>query len=264
VDAATIIGCRAKVGRAEYLLKPLAEEWSAFLDEKPWPSRVENGSEPDWYSIYFDFSTPPPPVLSVMVGELAHDLRSCLDHLAWREAVEGLGREPTKDEGRGIGFPLARDESDFKSAEVLRYVSHDARTALERSQPYNRSTSEEGASLRVIHWYNRLDKHRTLHVATVRPPGAFSMDQLKVSYTRGASILAVEPHLTIGQRVEGDTKVVSVRFAPDGPEPHMQVEGQPPFNPSFGDLPADMAGADVHLSISTVEKIVSDFANLVP
>jgi hypothetical protein len=264
MDAATIIGCRAKVGRAEYLLKPIAEEWSVFLDSKPWPSRVEDGCKPGWYTVYVDFTTPPPPILSVIVGELAHNLRSCLDHLAWREVVEGLGREPTEDEGRRIGFPLARNDGDFKSAEVLRYVSQDARAALERSQPYNRSTSEEGASLRVIHWFNRLDKHRTLHVTAVATPESFSMDHLKVSHARGANMIAVKPYLKIGQRVKGDTKLVSVRFAPGGPEPHMRVEGQPPFQPSFGNLPADMAGADIQVSISTVEKIVSDFANLVP
>jgi hypothetical protein len=264
MNAATIIGCRAKVGRAEYLLKPLQDEWSAFLDKKPWPSRVEDGCEPGWYAIYFDFTTPPPPILSVIVGELAHDLRSCLDHLAWQEVVERIGREPTEDEGRRIAFPLARGEHDFKSAELLRYVSQDARAAIERSQPYNRAASEEAASLRVIHWFNRLDKHRTLHVAAIATPHSFSMDHLKVSFTHGASIIAVEPHLRIGQRVEGDTKAVSVRFAPNGPEPHMRVEGQPPFNPSFGNLPADMAGADVEVSIRTVEKIVSDFANLIP
>lgn len=264
MDAATIIGCRAKVGRAKNLLKPLTDEWGAFLNKKPWPCRIEDGCKPGWYTIYFDFSTPPPPILSVIVGELAHDLRSCLDHLAWQEVLEGLGREPTEEEGRHIAFPLARSEDDFKSAELLRYVSQDARAALERSQPYKRPTGEEGSSLRVIHLFNRLDKHRALQVSAAGTPGSYDLAHLKITVAPGASIIAGKPHLAVGQRVEGDTKVVSVRFAPGGPEPNMNVEGQPPFEPRFGKLPADMPGADVNVSISTVEKIVSDFANLVP
>ena len=264
MDAATVIGCRAKLGRTVQLLKAIESEWRAFLDKKPWPSRIEDGCEPSWYTIYFDFTTPPPPVLSVMIGELAHNLRSCLDHLAWREAVEGLGREPTKDEGRGIGFPLARDEGDFKSAEVLRHVSQDARAVLERSQPYSRPSSDEAASLRAIHWFNRFDKHRALHVTAAAAPGRFELDQLKISIAVGAEIIAAKPHLAVGQRVEGETKVVSVRVAPPGTQPDMCVEGQPPFEPSFGSLPADMAGANVQLSVSAVQQIVNDFADLVP
>jgi hypothetical protein len=264
MDAATIAGCRAKVGRAKSLIKPLRDEWGAFLDKKPWPSRIKDGCEPGWYTIYFDFSTPRPPILSVIVGELAHNLRSCLDHLAWQEVVEGLGREPTEEEGRRIAFPLTRSEDDFKSAELLRYVSQDARATLERSQPYKRPTSEEGASLRVIHLFNRLDKHRALQVSAAAAPYSYNLVHLKITTAPGANIIAARPHLAIGQRVEGDTKVVSVRFAPGGPEPNMNVEGQPPFEPRFGKLPADMAGADVQVSISTVEKIVSDFADLIP
>jgi hypothetical protein len=68
-------------------------ERSAFLESNPYPNWVDDRTEPGWHCIYFDFSPPPPPRFAVIVGEIAHDLRSALDHLAWREAVESVGLE---------------------------------------------------------------------------------------------------------------------------------------------------------------------------
>jgi hypothetical protein len=82
VDQATLDGCLAKVDRAEGLTRTPASEWNAFLDTEPWPSRIEHDADTGWYSVYFDLTLPLPPVLGIIVGELAHDLLSALDHLA--------------------------------------------------------------------------------------------------------------------------------------------------------------------------------------
>jgi hypothetical protein len=55
-----------------------------------------------------------------------------------------------------------------------------------------------------------------------------------------------------------------VRFAPDGPDPNVRVQGIPAVEPSFGNLPAKLRGANVQRSIRKVQEIVNDFANLVP
>lgn len=235
-----------------------------LLKAKPWPSRIEDDADTGWYSVYFDFTTPPPESLAVTIGELAHDLRSALDHLVWRESIEFLGREPTEDEGRVIGFPFAWKELDFRSAQVLRYVSKDAAALLKRHQPCNRSNSNEAASLGVVQWFNNRDKHRTVQVTAVSAPHKFAMEQLFIGFRKGARIAEVMPHLPPGQRLKGDTKVASVRFAPGGLDPQVSVEGDAPFNPSFGELPAHLRGADVQVSINVVREIISDFAGLIP
>jgi hypothetical protein len=264
VDSATIRGCRAKVKRCEELLHVLEDKWRSFLDDEPWPSRIEHDAESRWYTVYFNFTTPPPEALGVVVGELAHDLRSALDHLAWREAVEHLNREPTNDEAGVIKYPLAWNEGDFRSAQVLRYLSKDTAALMKRHQPYERPDSKEAASLGVVHWFNNLDKHRAVHVTAASAPGTFVMEQLFIAKRRDVQIAAVQPHLPPSQRLTGDTKIVSVRFEPEGVDPQMSVEGEPPFQPSFGELPSELAGADVRLSIKTVGEIVNDFADLVP
>jgi hypothetical protein len=264
VDAETIAGSRAKVDRAEELLHGLAAECGAFLDEKPWPTWVEHSTEPGWHAIYVDVTAPVPPKFAVVVGELAHDLWSAVNHLAWREAVEFLGREPDDDEARRIAYPFTWSEDAFEGAEVRRYISKDASAIMQRNQPYACAQSEEAASLGVVHWYNRVDKHRSLQVTAASAPHGFSTEQLTVGVPEPASIVAVKPEVATGQRVEGKTKLVSIRIANGGSEPDVQVQGKLPLQPSFGKLPPKLRGADVLVSVQTVREVINDFANLIP
>lgn len=263
MDSATLSGCRAKVKRCEELLPALADKWRAFLDREPWPSGIEHREETGWYEVYFDFSAPAPPVLAVIVGEIAHNLRSALDTLVWREAVEFLGREPTNDESRGIKFPFCWQESEWRGSKIRGYVSKDAAALIKRHQPYNCTKHGEPASLLAVQWFNNRDKHRAIQVTFAAAPRRFSLEQVFIAKNKLAEIEAVQPHLAPGQRLEGKTKVVSVRFKP-GPEPYVTVESPPPVNPSFGQLPAKLAGAEVKTSVAKVIEIVNDFADLIP
>jgi hypothetical protein len=229
----------AKVDRAEIRLDELADEWRAFLDTNPWPSWVDDRTEPGWHSVYFDFSTPPPPRFSVVVGEIAHDLRSALDHLAWREAVECVGLQQAESDAAIITFPVAKNASDFKSANTLKYVGENARAVMQRHQPYQRVHRKEPPALGLLHWFNRMDKHRTVQVTAVGAPSIFTMGQIK-AFTRGAKIAAVQPCLAPRQRLIGETEVVRVRFAAGGPDPKVEVHRTPPLSPSFGDPPPDL------------------------
>ena len=206
----------AKVDRAEIRLDELADEWRAFLDTNPWPSWVDDRTEPGWHSVYFDFSTPPPPRFSVVVGEIAHDLRSALDHLAWREAVECVGLQQAESDAAIITFPVAKNASDFKSANTLKYVGENARAVMQRHQPYQRVHRKEPPALGLLHWFNRMDKHRTVQVTAVGAPSIFTMGQIK-AFTRGAKIAAA-----------------------GGPDPKVEVHRTPPLSPSFGDPPPDL------------------------
>ena len=98
MDQATIEGCYANADRAEQVLKGLTEEWRVYIESNPWPSRVDDRTDPPWHCIYIDFTAPPPPRFAVIVGEIAHDLRSALDHLAWREAVERIGLQQAESD----------------------------------------------------------------------------------------------------------------------------------------------------------------------
>jgi len=264
MDQATIEACDAKADRAEEVLIGLADEWRVYIELNPWPSRVDDRTDPPWHSIYIDFTAPPPPRFAVIVGEIAHDLRSALDHLAWREAVERVGLQQAESDAGVITFPVAKNASDFNSAKALKYVGKDARAIMQRHQPYQRVHRKEPPALGLLHWFNRMDKHRTVQVTAVGAPNFFTVDQLRITYTHGARIAAVEPRLVLGQRLVGETEVVRVRFVDGGPDPKVEMHRTPPLNPSFGHPPPDLRGIEIAQTITQVREVIADFASLNP
>lgn len=262
MDEATILGCFAKAKRAEVALEETAVEWRAWVESDPYPSRVEShGAE---HLIYYDFSVPAPPHFAVRIGEIAHDLRSALDHLAWREALEHLGREPTRDEAKEIAFPICERRRSFERSSVREYVSTDAWAAMERHQPFRDETPKRPHALALLHWINRMDKHRFLHSNEVV---IFRFNPLKyVTFGQGARLLAATPRREIlGRSSGGDTHVATIVFEDGGtPDPAVSVVGTPPFSPTFGHPPSHLGGLDMGDTVGTVRAVFEDFAALVP
>jgi hypothetical protein len=265
VDQATIDGCRAKVDRAEAAVEELAVEFREWLKTNPYPSRVDVDREAGRYRVLFDFSVLPPPRFPVRVGEIAHDLRSALDHLVWREAVELLRREPTDEEAGAIAFPLKRTRIRFEKSEVKRYVSPDAWTVIERHQPYDRGKPKRSKALALVHWINRVDKHRFLHESTVypmwfKPLGLIAFDP------RASIIEATHAPGVLGRMAKGETEVAPYRFdlVTAFPDPNVRVKATPPLTISYGNSPRYLRRVDITETFAEVRSVVNDFATLVP
>lgn len=110
-----------------------------------------------------EFSFPQPHLIPVsfpiLVGEVAHHLRSCLDYLIYRLAILDSGSEQKQTQ-----FPVADRPENFRRNrdQYLKGVNDAHVTTLERLQPYN-----------GVDWTKRLvnvsnpDKHR--HLIVSRP-----------------------------------------------------------------------------------------------
>ena len=159
---------------------------------------------------------------------------------------------------------MAKNASDFKSANALKYIGANARAVMQRHQPYQRVHRREPPALGLLHWFNRMDKHRAVQITAVGAPSIFTLDQLKITHSRGAKIIEVRPCLAAGQRLIGETEVVSIRFADSGPDPQVEMYGTPPLNPSFGHPPPDLRGIEISQSITQVREAIAAFANLIP
>ncbi len=263
MDAATIQGCRAKVARAEAAIEEMASEWTTWLATDPYPSRVDIDHDLGEHRLYFDFSTPIPRAFPVKIGEIAHHLRSALDHLVWREAVEVLNHEPSEKDARLIAFPICRSRVRFKESKVKRYVSPDAWTIIERYQPYDRGKPKRSKALGLLHWINRIDKHRLLHGGTIHI-GRFNPLWL-VSYNRDARL--IESPIwgnVLGRPLMRETKIAWLRFDPDGPDPDVRVHRAPAVNVSYGDAPDYLGRVEISETVREVRRIVNAFAALVP
>jgi len=262
VDQATLDGCTAKADRAEVQAQAFTDIWRIFRESNPYRSWVEVEEQTGWHHVWFDFSTPAPPSIPVIVGEFAHDLRSALDHLMWREAVEGIGLAQAEDKAALIKFPIHKHSADFKAAESLNYVSNDARAIIERHQPYKRKNSN---ALALLHWFNREDKHHTVQIASVSYLMQLGMPPDFIEY-RGPIVPILDWDLLSPipyRRLKGRTKVASLRFEP-GTDPQVRVKGTPYLDIGFRNLPRPLRGIQLEQTIQAVRAVIANFADLVP
>ena len=89
-------------------------------------------------------------------GDIIHNLRSSLDHLAYQLVVVGCGMEPS----RRIEFPIAKDFSTYESEKVKKVegMRELAIKYIDNSKPYKGGNQV----LWRIHELDNIDKHRTL------------------------------------------------------------------------------------------------------
>ena len=94
---------------------------------------------------------------SLLIGEIAHNLRSCLDHVAWQ-----LASVPDK----GTAFPIAVKENDWKRSfnRELKTFSDDRRSFINCFQPYLRGNRASKHPLAILQKLNNTDKHSLLNV----------------------------------------------------------------------------------------------------
>jgi hypothetical protein len=257
VDAATLNGSWEKTLRANALCRLLNKKWRVFVASDAYRTGVDLDSETGCYRAWIEAKAPPPLSLSVVVGEIAHDLRSALDHLVYRQAVEDCpGR--AKRYARKIVFPICDTPTAFGNAEALCYISEDTRALIEQYQPYER----RNGYLAMVHWFNRLDKHRAIH-----PASAFAepVDIAQVvEWNPAAELLEQRVCLKPGQRVEGRANIVCLRFAASSADPDVEMKGKLPLAISFGDAPPHLQGVAVEPTVQEVRRVIRDFRRFLP
>lgn len=153
-------GIRAKVARALELLLDLDERLHDYLDADPFALQREVQRDGETHVFVLRVTAPPPVGLSLLVGEVAHQLRSAVDHIAYGLVV-AAGNAPT----RRTGFPVCRVRPP--SLKVAGGVTNAALAAVDAVQPYQRR-DPRGHPLHVLNKLWNVDKHRNLHVTALQ------------------------------------------------------------------------------------------------
>lgn len=102
---------------------------------------------------------PPLDEWAVLLGDVLHNLRSCLDHLAYQLA---LVHEPEKPPPSGTEFPIFIEREKFRSEDrgggryKIRGLNPDVIDAIEALQPYGSAQHP----LWVLQQMSNADKHR--------------------------------------------------------------------------------------------------------
>lgn len=178
-------GPRAKVERAVNHIQSLQDDWLAFfgLEENTYRIVVaERDQKTGNYSLRVqDAPASFPDSWGVIIGEIAHDLRSALDGLVWQLALldnldpyrftafpicrVGLGKRRRK--GGGWHRPFWTTKNTL--LHLLNTVDKKFWTSIAGFQPYKGGNGGRFSPLFLLEELNNADKHRLLTIVTTVP-----------------------------------------------------------------------------------------------
>ncbi len=170
--AGSLLGPGLKVSRANLQLKRLTIEVDRFIRREPYAIvRHEDVNTEENSAIVYGIMNVRegwPAPLSIILGEIIHDLRSALDHLVWQLVIKATATEPV----RKTGFPIYFDQGGYDSdgERLLDSVDADARQIIRKTQPFY--TGEGKMSpLWLLHELSNIDKHHCIYgVGAIRHP----------------------------------------------------------------------------------------------
>jgi len=197
----TADGSRAKVDRALELLLQLDDELHEYLDADP--IALERQTQPDGETMVIALRvTQLPPIrLSLLVGEVTHQLRSALDHLAYA-LVTAAGNTPT----RRTAFPVLTKRPDG-GLRIDGGVTPAALAVIDSLQPYQSKTPAVHP-LNVLTELWNIDKHRHLHLTALRSTNT----QVFLSAPHGSAMFGGQ----FQANVVGDGDAIGAFRFPDG------------------------------------------------
>ena len=226
-----------KHNRALRHIQDLNAACSAFIngDPKPYSIAVEFETDPGCHVARFYELRETDLQLGAAVGDIAHNLRSALDVIAWQLAIQH-NRSAAKRNRRHITFPITRDEPTFRKHDLLGFVSDRALAVIESLQPYDRPDRAHLEALRNLSSLSNADKHR---IAT----GCFSSVSFAgVGYSADPGITHVQGLTVAGMAIESGAPIAHITVS-GPPKTKVSVQGEPTLqilfaidNAQFGPL----------------------------
>lgn len=140
----------------------------------------------------------PPVDLGIIVGDIAHNLRSSLDHLVWqlvlqnRRLPSGRNQFPILTTSRAWDEIIERrpappGQRKLPSRKWLKGVGRKNQFLIKSVQPFWKLGAAKYEPLTQLQWLNNFDKHRTIHAGygyvgepklTMLSPGITLVDEI--------------------------------------------------------------------------------------
>jgi hypothetical protein len=147
----------AKLDRADKHLAELRELLVAYMSQPDVVTgTMANGPTPQSFRILGAGHE-----IQAVIGDIAHNLRSALDHVVW-QLVLANGGTP-KPGGGGTQFPILPEEPKDGSLTVRTDaggVSPAALKIIEAAQPYSTAADRYDGAPAIVHHISNTDKHR--------------------------------------------------------------------------------------------------------
>lgn len=216
--------------------------------------RLEIAPRSDHYNLVVD-AVPEAPLIrwGVAVGDIVHNLRSALDHLAYQLVRYGRCSDLSRREMKQVQFPIHDTRSDFRESLTRRLPGVGLRQVgmIEREQPYKRYNDVSFSPLRRLRELSNADKHRV--VTPIVFPTQEPVPSIEVQQPHRLEHVAWFLH----QPVAPGAVVAQVFVAPTSPEPQLRLIGQFSSYVAF----EDGARASVYFGgmLGAVERILESF-----
>ena len=199
-----LFGIRLKLQRAEEQIHALKADMDAFHEGDPYGASSHFKAELRTLALVARVHKPCPGMWGIQIGEIAHNLRSALDHLVWELVIHHTGSPPT---GSKSGFPIFETETGYRNraGPLIAGVSPEARALIEARQPF--ATGDGILSpLWGLYELSNFDKHRTLHLT-----GA-TLEGVELKFSGLAPHIRYEVTARPAGPFKHDTVFLTVRF----------------------------------------------------
>jgi hypothetical protein len=217
--ALTLDSCLAKIAHAQKHLESLQRELETWIQSRPYAvithEEADANTHTFWFVLGHVFDAPAP--IGLIFGDYVHNLRSALDHLVWALAVNNKGGKEPKN-ANAVGFPVADNPRAFYDAPVLRELTWEQATVLERFQPYRGGDAPRALGDLNLFWND--DKHRLVQPVLARVKRMPIYDVENVASVVSEWFEGKKP-------LKPNTEIARVVVIPSGPEPNVQMKNVP-------------------------------------
>lgn len=181
-------------------------------------TRFEYDPKTGWCEGFIDNIPQPPPYrFGLIIGDIVHNLRSALDHLAWELANL---TSPNRGNDWVTQFPITLSPDEFATRGVarLKFIAPEHRGLIEQEQPYITSgSSPEGHPLAWLQDLSNRDKHKGIHPVSVSLD-AYYAHPIPVRDADISDRTTYVTDLTVG------AKIMRMKLVARGPNPLVEVK----------------------------------------
>lgn len=155
-----LANARLKIERAKEHIEQFKSMLKAWNNSRPYVIGTKIDTQAGQHVYYIEKAESLSPGFSAVAGDVIHNLRSALDHIAY-EMCTGSGQTPPKP--WEIEFPIADDAAKFPSLRdrKVKGARPDAIKVLDAVKPYKGGND----ALWRLHKLDNIDKHRALLTA---------------------------------------------------------------------------------------------------
>lgn len=184
--------------------------------------------------VIVEIGDPFPVLWGLLLGDIVHNYRCCLDHIAWDLYKRGQTPNLTDQQEQNIGFPICARRVTFNNSlnQKLPGVRLADRAIVRRYQPYK--PGERRASrhvFTVLRDLSNADKHRAIQ-PVIPIPNRITFNNLRPT---DCIVRRIAPAPGYSGTLQPGTELARFYVKKTGPQPHIDVEPHFALTPAINE-----------------------------